>query len=232
MTTDLYGSWSKLHILALNLLEIDPWVIRMFQSHYDIVQTARDYRSAWPAWRLYDIRRRQLVRGHKPMDISLYDHALFSRITNELSAKALADLESARHRVDARPARARPTGAPAAQSHSNASGSVPSASSRNAQGGKTRSGGGALAKLKFGRCLACGSRAHLYDKDTPSQCNAKWLVFDNELGNHKTPTSGSFVCWAWNSEDGCKLASRCRRKDGHVCSLCGSAVHGSQACTA
>lgn len=234
MTTDLYGTWSKLHILALELLEISPWVIKMFQSHYDLVQTARDYRSAWPAWRLYDIRRRQLVRGHKPMDISMYDHALFSRITNELSAKALVDFENARQRVDSRTSRsARPSyPGPSTSALGNASGSTASASSRNAQGTKARSGGGALAKLKFGRCLACGSRAHLYDKDVPSQCESRWLVFDSALGNHKTPTSGTFVCWAWNSDDGCKLAARCRRKDGHVCSLCGSAAHGSQTCSA
>lgn len=233
MSTDFYGTWSKLHILALELLEINPWVIKMFQSHYDLVQTARDYRTAWPAWRMYDIRRRQLVKGAKPMDISGYDLALYSRITNELSARALADLDAARLRVDSRAPRA-PRHANTGPSGSAGAGAPSaSASSRNAQGPKTRTGGGgALAKLKFGRCLACGSRAHLYDKDAPSQCDPRWLVFDRELGNHKTPTSGSFICWAWNSDDGCKVGGRCRRKDGHLCSLCGSAAHGAQSCSA
>lgn len=235
MDTDLYGSWSKLHLLALELLDIDPWVIKMFRSHYDIVQTARDYRSAWPAWRLYDIRRRQLVRGKTPMDISFYDHALFSRITNELSAKALGDLEAARLRADSsratRNQRTTGTAQGSGSASTSAQGSA-SATARNASGAKPGTGGGALKKLKFACCIACGSRAHLYDKDSPNQCEPRWLVWDKELRNHKAPTSGAFVCWSWNSADGCKAGSRCRRKDGHCCSLCGNAAHGAQSCTA
>lgn len=230
MTTDLYCSWSKLHIMALELLDIDEFVIKMFKSHYDIVQTARDFRSAWPTWRLYDIRRRQLVRGSKPQDISRYSHDLFSRITNELSAKALAELEAAtRHATATASSRlarsARGTGATL--------GTAESASSRNAAaptktaGGGT-AGAGALKNLKFDSCLACASRAHKYDKDAPKQCEPRWLVYDAALGNHKTPTDGAFICWAFNSVGGCKAGSRCRRKTGHVCSLCGDSTHGSQ----
>lgn len=229
MSTDDYGPWSKLHILALKLLDIDPWVVSMFQSHYDLVQTARTYKSAWPAWRLYDIRRRQLVSGLKPMDISRYDKDLFSDITNELSAQTLADLRSVAKRADS--ARDAPRGS---RSRNSAAGSATAnasvaSSSRNAS---AVTGGGAIKKLKFARCLACGSDAHSYDKDKRTQCDAKWLVWDDKLDNHKLPTNGEYSCWAYNSLSGCKSGSRCRRKDGHCCSLCGSATHGAQTCKA
>ncbi|KZV78656.1 hypothetical protein EXIGLDRAFT_783467 [Exidia glandulosa HHB12029] len=208
-----YMAWSKKAIVAFKVLGVPEDIIEMFEEHFEQVQTNESFFTEWPTWRLYDYRRRSLVKGDTPADIRKLDMELFRQCQMvtmaELNAKMRAATDQAR-RGDRR-------GGQASTSQS--------ATSRNASTSKQEP-----AKSKYTRCLVCGSNAHTYDKDTPrDDCKPRWLIFDKVRSAWRTPDTRALLCWAWNGVGGCKKP-RCRfNRLGHRCSLCGG-DHGTHEC--
>ncbi|KZV79040.1 hypothetical protein EXIGLDRAFT_707872 [Exidia glandulosa HHB12029] len=213
MDAEMYMTWSKKAIAAYKVLGVPQNIIDMFEDHFGEVQTREDFHDEFATWRLYDCRRRSLVKGDTPADISTIDEELLrqcrSVTTAELNAKLRAATEQVR-RTDRRPV--------ASTSQSATSRNAASSSKSEAQ------------KSKYSRCLVCGSNAHIYDKDTPrDDCKPRWLVFDKLRSAWRTPDTRALLCWAWNGLGGCKKP-RCRfDKHGHRCSLCGG-DHGTHEC--
>ncbi|KZV82568.1 hypothetical protein EXIGLDRAFT_702411 [Exidia glandulosa HHB12029] len=219
MDPQSYMTWSKKALLAFKVLGVPEHIRKMFEDHFDCVQTAEDFLTEWLTWRLYDLRRRALVMGDNPADISTFDSATFRQCQNavlaEMNLQMRATLDRA-NRVDRRPVHA-------------ASSNAQASTSRGASSSKVVS---KAITAKYSRCLSCGSNTHVYEKDTArDDCDTKWLVFDKVRGAWRTPDTRALVCWAYNSVDGCKK-DKCRfERLGHRCTLCGGS-HGCHDCKA
>lgn len=224
MTPQQYSSWSRRHIRAMEALRIRPEWIAMFASHYENIITASDWESAWPRYRIYDIKQRRRTKGVLPEDISRFDREMFDGITSVAANKTLSDLDEALARVKATASRTRnppsQSGARTSQSHGNQSAS---SSTR----GATKNG--SLVKFVFDRCWVCGDKTHLFKFETPvaQRCSPRHLVHDAVDDEYKVPGSGNLICWAYNCKTGCR---RKQCKHAHCCSLCGGA-HACGACS-
>ncbi|KZW01023.1 hypothetical protein EXIGLDRAFT_761303 [Exidia glandulosa HHB12029] len=223
MTVQNYMTWSKKLLQALDVLKVDGFVQNMFKAHFDFVQMAEDFELEWPTWRLYDIRRRSLVKGDEPVDISNFDAALYGQVQRLVNAQVNADRRRGNNAHY-------PRDSLSYSSHSNSY--RPAAASGSsyvpAQSNHTR--GEALKNLKYTRCIICGSNSHIYDKDSRHPARARWMVWDSRGDVWVTPDTHELVCWVFNSNGKCTKPSCRFRAAGHRCSLCGG-DHSCHSCT-
>ncbi|KZV78303.1 hypothetical protein EXIGLDRAFT_691650 [Exidia glandulosa HHB12029] len=219
-TPEQYMTWSKKMILALELLEVPQRVINMYEKHFRDVQTDERFISDWPVWRLYDLRRRSLVKGARPLDISVFDEVLFRQCQNVVTSDMNARIRSMSDRLQQRNDR-KPSQPASASTHSNQG-----ASTSRAQG-KTD-----MKALKYSCCFICGSSSHTHDKDvTRTDCPPRWLVYDKRLNAYRTPDTRALLCYHYNSDNGCSKPACRFANNGHRCSLCGGA-HACGQCKA
>ncbi|KZV79522.1 hypothetical protein EXIGLDRAFT_782169 [Exidia glandulosa HHB12029] len=221
MTLQDYMMWSRKAILAYRALGVPEDIVEMWEEHFKSVLDAENVASEWTTWRYYDLRRRALVMGSTPADISKFDATTFRQCQNLVLSEMNAEMRAATERANQLGRRTNQAQASTSRSQ-NATSQGPSTSKAASKASSTS---------KYSRCLSCGSRAHVYDKDKRrDDCETTWLVYDKTRGAWRTPDTRALVCWAWNSIDGCSK-DKCRfGRHGHRCSLCGG-DHGCHACT-
>ncbi|KZV93166.1 hypothetical protein EXIGLDRAFT_691930 [Exidia glandulosa HHB12029] len=214
-SASMWMQWAKRMLKVLEILHVPAFVVKMFTSHFDHIFLANDLTSAWIVWRYYDIARRQQFKGDHPYDISRLDRTLLAdmrdRVTTELH-----------ERMEASMSRSRPsTQAPAAKTK------ISSTSTQEPRA----SGSGTVLKLRYTRCMICGSHTHVYEKDVVRKdCPPKWLAPEVGKNTFKCPDTNAYVCWLFNGTAGCSKSTCRHKKDGHRCSLCGSTAHGCHGC--
>ncbi|KZV81808.1 hypothetical protein EXIGLDRAFT_703281 [Exidia glandulosa HHB12029] len=216
MSFEDFSTWSERHTRTLRALGVPARVSDMFEKHYSRIIAYKGVKEAWTRFRSYDIRQRRAVKGSYPADISSFDHALFDDITSHENTRTLSDMQHALAQLKSH-------SNPRARKSGGADQGGASASSSHAK--KTDP----VDKFVFDRCFVCGGTDHTFKKATPREkrCKAIWLVWDADRDVFKTPDSGAYVCYAYNSRSGCK---RRGCSHSHVCSLCG-ASHGAGKCT-
>ncbi|KZV79039.1 hypothetical protein EXIGLDRAFT_782894 [Exidia glandulosa HHB12029] len=203
-------------MLAFDILKVPGAVIKMYDDHFNIIMTAEDFLLEWAIWRMYDLRRRALVKGDEPADISTFDAVVFRQCQNAVQSQIHAEMRATSDRMQRRPAQ------------SNAP--VASGSGAKASSSRKNTGGDMLKSITYSCCLVCGSKSHIHDKDViRKDCDTRWLVFDGHIKAWRTPDTRALICWSWNSIDGCSKAGCRFATTGHRCSLCGGA-HGCHSC--
>ncbi|KZV83627.1 hypothetical protein EXIGLDRAFT_777378 [Exidia glandulosa HHB12029] len=213
-TLQQWMQWTKRMIACLEALEVPEFIVDMYRSHFRNIELEEDLVPAWTVWRYYDMRRRQMFKGEHPHDISRLDRDLLARMRDKVTGELHARMESA-------------IGKSRTAGHASSSKPVASSSTQEPR----VSGTSNVLKLKYSRCMICGSNTHVFDKDVARKdCETRWLVYDAVKGAWKCPDTGSYICWLFNGTSGCTKKTCRLREKGHRCALCGSSAHGCHGC--
>lgn len=180
----LWTKWNKRHVAALRRYKADPFIIKMFERHFDYITNVDGVENAWHLWRAYDIAMRKKVKGGKPPNIGDFDLKTWSDVLAEAATQQVANAAPS----------AAPTASSSKQTTSKSRGSAQGAS-------KGQSSKQEAAPLKYDRCMICGSSAHVFDKDKkePTACKPAWLTWSADKRYHVIRGTGHAVCFAFNS---------------------------------